>query len=92
MKFHAASLALLSIATQPLTASAAQCSNKHIGMNQCYTRSQLYNVRAEVCTQRVNSGSFTYNCNGANHPQPCTFQYQGPGMPQQLCCKFCISL
>ncbi|KAF5576144.1 hypothetical protein FPCIR_12773 [Fusarium pseudocircinatum] len=81
-------LSALSLAASLYTTKAADCGGYGVGSDSigaCTDRSGNYKDREVFCTTLVGQGNWKRTCQNGRNSGKCHFEYQGPGMPQQMC-------
>ncbi|KAF5608329.1 hypothetical protein FPANT_545 [Fusarium pseudoanthophilum] len=81
-------LSALSLAANLYTTKAADCGGYGVGSDSigaCTDRTGNYKDREIFCTTLVGQGNWKRTCQNGRNSGKCHFEYQGPGMPQQMC-------
>ncbi|KAF5241076.1 hypothetical protein FANTH_9293 [Fusarium anthophilum] len=81
-------LSALSLAANLYTTEAAECGGYGVGSDSigaCTDRTGNYKDREIFCTTLVGQGNWKRTCQNGRNSGKCHFEYQGPGMPQQMC-------
>ncbi|KAF4447074.1 hypothetical protein F53441_9373 [Fusarium austroafricanum] len=79
---------ILSVAAGLHSTEAAECGGYGVGSNSigaCTDRTGNYKDRETFCTTLVGQGNWKRTCENGRNSGKCHFEYQGPGMPQQMC-------
>lgn len=88
MRLSSALSPLLGLALHFTATSAADCGYYGVGseaIGACTDRNGNYQDRETFCTTLVGQGNWYRTCQHGRNSGSCHFEYQGPGMPQQLC-------
>ncbi|KAM0355106.1 hypothetical protein ACHAPU_000965 [Fusarium lateritium] len=88
MKISTAFTSILAISLNASMASAADCGNYGVGssgIGACTDRTGNYKDRETFCNSLAGQSSWKRTCQNGRNSNKCHFEYQGSGMPQQMC-------
>ncbi|KAF4340426.1 alpha-galactosyl-binding lectin [Fusarium beomiforme] len=81
-------LTTLSLAASLSSTQAADCGGYGVGskgIGACTNRDGNWKDRDNFCSSLAGQGSWKRTCQNGRNSNKCHFEYQGPGMPWQLC-------
>lgn len=88
MRLNITTTGFLSLALHIFTADAADCGQYgtgSTGIGACTDRTGNYKDRETFCSTLAGQSSWYRTCQNGRNSKNCHFEYQGSGMPQQLC-------